>query len=97
MKALKAKFEGVRSVGKPRKDGKMRCNRMLLAFCAVATGSWPLMIEHCAGQGPIWAVAPLDGWMIVWSGLLYTSLGVHRRISSRCGMVTGWGAEKLRE
>jgi hypothetical protein len=28
----------------PGKDGKMRWNRMLPAFCAVATGSWSLMI-----------------------------------------------------
>jgi hypothetical protein len=34
----------------PGKDGKMRCNRMLSAFCAVATGSWPLMIEPCGGR-----------------------------------------------
>jgi hypothetical protein len=49
-KVLKAKSEGVRSVGKPREDGKMGCNRMLPAFCAVATGSWPLMTEHCGGR-----------------------------------------------
>jgi hypothetical protein len=49
-KVFKAKFEGVISVGKPMKDGKMRCNRMLPAFCAVATGSWPLMIEYCGGR-----------------------------------------------
>jgi hypothetical protein len=45
-KVFKAKFEGVRSVGKL----KMRCDRMLQAFCAVATGSWPLMMEHCRGR-----------------------------------------------
>jgi hypothetical protein len=36
-KVFEARFEGERSVGKPRKDGKMWCNRMLPAFCAVAT------------------------------------------------------------
>jgi hypothetical protein len=67
-KVFKARFEGVRPVGNPGKDGKMRCNRMLPAFCSVATGSWPLMIEHCEGRRywrprPVWAVAPLDRWM----------------------------------
>jgi hypothetical protein len=45
-KVFKAKFEGVRSVASLGKDGKMWCNRTLPDFCAVTTGSWPLMTEH---------------------------------------------------
>jgi hypothetical protein len=55
----------------PEKDGKMWCNRMLLAFCAVATGSCPLMIEHCRGRRyrrprpdlGCSAIGWMDGWM----------------------------------
>jgi hypothetical protein len=41
---------------------------MLPDFCVVAIGSWPLMMniveeENSGGQGPVWAVAPLDGWI----------------------------------
>jgi hypothetical protein len=49
-KAFKAKFEEVRSLESPGKDGKMWCNRMPPDFCTVATGSWPLMTEHCGGR-----------------------------------------------
>jgi hypothetical protein len=52
-KVFKAKFLRVRSVGNPGKDGKMQCNRMPPAFCTVATGSWPLMIENCGGRKKI--------------------------------------------
>jgi hypothetical protein len=82
-KVFKAKSEGVRSVGKPRKRWKSRCNRMLPAFCAVATGSWPLMIEHCGGRRQRRPRPDLGcsaiGWMVFWDVAPYSLVETNRR------------------
>jgi hypothetical protein len=49
-KCLKLSLKEQDQLESPIKDGKIRYNRMLPDFCAVATGSWPLMIEHCRGR-----------------------------------------------
>jgi hypothetical protein len=49
-KVFKAKFEGVRSVGKPRRRWEDAVQQDAADFYAAAIGSWPLMIEHCGGR-----------------------------------------------
>jgi hypothetical protein len=68
-KVFKAKLEGIRSVGKPRKRWEdvvqqdaasfLRCRSWKLAANDITL--WRQKIR--GGQGPIWAASPLDGWM----------------------------------
>jgi hypothetical protein len=68
MKVFTAKFEGVRPVGKPRKRWEDAVQQDAASFLRCC--NWKLAAdveaEDKGGQGPIWAVAPLDGWLTTW-------------------------------